>query len=105
MPRRRSEELRDVLVAEQETGRGEGHSIAHPPQPPVDQASFHPFDSLLTTESYDVVIVYARRLAELEEDRLAPHFPFSQHLGEHRLALAGDVLMNEIGRASCRERV
>src|SRR5258707_7030004 len=97
-----SEKLRDVVVAQQETGRGERHSIVHPPQPPVDQASFHPFDSLLTTQSYDVVIVYACGLPKTEEDRFAPHFAFAEDLGELRLAGAGDVAMNvaRIGEAA-----
>src|SRR4051794_40212483 len=94
MRRTRSEKLRDVVVAQKETGRGEGHAISHPPQPPVAQASIHPCDSLLAAQPYDVFIVYALGLPQPEEDRLAPHFTLAEDFRELRLALAGDVAMN-----------
>src|SRR4051794_18194367 len=94
MRRRRSEELRHVLVAQKKTGRGEGDAIFHPPQPPVAQASIHPCDSLLAAQPYDVFIVYAAGLPQPEEDGLAPHFALAEHLGEFGLALAGDIALN-----------
>src|SRR3954453_6611393 len=94
MRRRRSEELRHVLVAQKETGSGEGDAISHPPQPPVAQASIHPCDSLLAAQPYDVFIVYALGLPQPEEDGLAPHLALAEDFGEHRLGLARDVAMN-----------
>src|SRR5262249_59848269 len=86
-PRKRSEELRDVLVAEQEAGRGESHAPPLPPQPSVRESAFHPFHTSRAAHPHDVFIVYAGRLPEPEKDRLAPNVVLRQCLREVALPL------------------